>query len=92
MQQLLLMFAMRPERVTQCSISFITTVLDDGLKQRKLNYYAPVEVFNVARTLRGDQIPLILYRNDPQVILSKLSNVANRLEVSSNSAIKCTIS
>ena len=81
MQQLLLTFAMRPERITQCSVSFITTVLDCGLKQRKLNYYAPIEISLVAKALKEHQIPLILYRNEPQLVLSKLRNLASKLEV-----------
>ena len=83
MQQLLLMFALRPERITQCAVSFITTVLDSGLKQRKLNYYAPVELSYVAKTLRSEQIPLILYRDDPHVMSSKLHNLASKFEVRS---------
>ena len=81
MQQLLLMFAMRPERITQCTISFITTVLDSGIKQRKINYYAPVELSSVTKTLRCEQIPLVLYRDDPHILLTKLQNLATKLEV-----------
>ena len=84
MQQLLLMFAMRPERITQCAISFITTVLDSGIKQRKINYYAPVELSSVAKTLRYEQIPLVLYRDDPHILLTKLQNLATKLEVHIN--------
>lgn len=81
MRQLLLMFAMRPERITQCAVSFVTTVLDSGLKQRKLNYYAPIEISYVAKTLKTEEIPLILYRVDPVIFLSKLQRLADKLEV-----------
>lgn len=81
MQQLLLMFAMRPERITQCAVSFITTVLDSGMKQRKINYYVPVELSYMAKTLRNEQIPLVLYRDDPHILLTKLQNLATKFEV-----------
>ena len=81
MQQLLLMFAMRPERITQCAVSFITTVLDSGTKQRRLNYYAPVELSQVAKALRPEQISLVLYRDDPHILLTKLQTLATKSEV-----------
>ena len=81
MQQLLLMFAMLPERITQCAVSFVSTVLDSGIKQRKINYYAPVELSHVAKTLRSGQIPLVLYRDDPHLLLTKLQNLATKYEV-----------
>ena len=69
---------MRPERITQCAISFITTVLDSGMKQRKINYCA---LSNVAKTLRFEQIPLVLYRDDPHILLTKLQTLATKFEV-----------
>lgn len=79
---MLVMYAMRPERISQCIVSFISTVLDSGLKQRRLNYDTPVELNRLAKTLGPDQIPLVIYRKEPELLIVKLEKVAQKMEVS----------
>ena len=75
MQRLLILNAMRPERITQCITSFISTVLG----QKKINL--PADLVKVARTLKADHVPIILYRDDPQLAISKLQQYTSKVEV-----------
>ena len=79
MQQLLILSAMRPERVSQCIESFVCTVLELGPKQRKIGSVA--DVSRVARNLKPTDIPIILFRDDPLMAITKLKQYAAKIEV-----------
>jgi len=79
MQQLLILGAMRPERLSQCMESFVHTVLELGPKQRKIGSIA--DVSRVARNLKSSDIPIILFREDPLMAISKLQQYAAKMEV-----------
>lgn len=80
MQQLLLLSAMRPERISQCMESFVYTVLEPSPKQRKISSVA--EVARVAKNLNTTEIPLILFREEPYIAVTKLKQYAAKMEVS----------
>jgi len=81
MYQLLLLCAMRPERSSQFISSFIAIVLDSGLKQKRLNFDTPVDLNRLAKTLGTSSIPLLLYREEPELLVDKLENMALKQEV-----------
>ncbi len=81
MHQLLLMCAMRPERSTQLITSFIATVLGSGLKQRQLNFDTPPDLSRLTKGLGADTLPLLLYREEPQLLVNKLEKVARKHKV-----------
>lgn len=79
MQQLLLLSAMRPERVTQYMVAFITSVLDQ--RQNLKRIMSPIDLTKVAKTVRADQIPLILFRNEPHLSVTKLQQFTSKVGV-----------
>ena len=82
MHQLLLMCAMRPERSSQFIVSFISIVLDSGVKQRRLNYDTPPDLNRIAKTLHPNFLPLVLYKDEPDLLVTKLEKVALKQDVS----------
>lgn len=79
MQQLLLLSAMRPERVTQSIRSFISIVLDQVQKQRSVT--SPMGLTRVAKTIRAEQLPMILFRDDPYLSVTKLQQFTSKMKV-----------
>lgn len=80
MQQLLLLNAMRPERVTQSMAMFVsTTILGQSHKQKKVLY--PTDLTKVAKTVRADQLPVVLYRENPELCVSKLQQFTTKAKV-----------
>lgn len=79
MQQLLLLSAMRPERVTQSMKVFVSTILGKGQRQKKTMY--PTDLTKVAKTVRADQLPLVLFREDPELPIVKLQQFAAKAKV-----------
>ena len=82
MHQLLLMCAMRPERSSQFIVSFISSVLDSGIKQKRLNYDTPPDLNKMAKGLDYGSLPLVLYRDEPDLLVTKLRRVALKQDVS----------
>lgn len=80
MQQLLILSAMRPERITQFMVSFTASVLSHGQKQEKV-VCPPVDLTKMAKAIRPDQIPMILYREEPHLAVMKLQNCASKARV-----------
>lgn len=86
MQQLLILGAMRPERVSQCMETFVYTVLEPSTKHRRIS--SVVEVSRVAKSLKPTEVPVILFREDPYMAITKLQRCAQSMEVRQ---IKCFI-
>lgn len=95
MQQLLLLSAMRPERITQCMLTFVSTVLHQvqtvqgqsqgqlqGAQPRLKRIISPMDFTKVAKTVRVDQIPVILFREESYLAVAKLQKFATRAGVS----------
>ena len=82
MQQLLLLNAMRPERITQCMVSFTSSVLHQTQPRHK-RLLSPVDFTRVAKTLRADQVPVVLFRDEPHLPVNKLQNFTKRAGVRS---------
>lgn len=70
---------MRPERTTQCIESFISSVLDPGQKQKRI--LTPVDISRMAKNIKSDEVPLILFRDDPHIPVTKLQKYAFKLQV-----------
>lgn len=79
MQQLLLLSAMRPERVTQSMNMFVATILGKGQRQKKTMY--PTDLTKVAKTVRPDQLPVVLFRDNPELPVNKLQQCASKAKV-----------
>ena len=103
MQQLLLLNAMRLERVTQCMVSFVSTVLHQVLHQvqtlqpqgqgqpqgqpqagqhRLKRTIVPMDLTKVAKTVGVGQVPVILFREEPQLAVDKLKKITAKAGVS----------
>lgn len=95
MQQLLLLSAMRPERITQSMITFVSTVLhqvqtvqgqsqggQQGAQQRLKRTISAVDFTKMAKTVRVDQLPVILFREEPYLAVTKLQKFTARAGVS----------
>ena len=80
MQQLLILSAMRPERMSQCMESFVYTVLEPTLKQRRISSVA--DVTHVVKNLKPTEVPVILFREDPDLAVTRLQQYTSRMEVS----------
>jgi hypothetical protein len=80
MQQLLLLVAMRPERATQSMNMFVSSILGNGQKQKKTLY--PTDLTKVARTVRADQIPVVLFKENPELPVNKLQQFTTKAGVS----------
>lgn len=101
MQQLLLLSAMRPERISQCMVSFVSTVLHQVLHQvqtlppqgqpqtqpqagqhRLKRTIVPMDFTKVAKTVGAEQVPVILFREEPQLAVDKLRKFTAKAGVS----------
>ena len=97
MQQLLLLNAMRPERITQCMITFISTVLHQvqtipghthhqqqqaGQQQRLKRIISPMDFTKMAKTVRAEQLPVILFREESYLAVTKLQKFTTKAGVS----------
>ena len=80
MQQLLILSAMRPERMTQFMMSFSAAVLSHGQKQEKV-MSPPTDLGKVVKSTRVDQLPIVLYKEEPHMAVSKLQHCANKTKV-----------
>lgn len=79
MQQLLLLVAMRPERATQSINMFVSAILGKGQRQKKTMY--PTDLTKVAKTVCANQIPVVLFRENPELAVSKLQQFTTKAGV-----------
>lgn len=79
MQQLLILSAMRPERTGQCIEAFVYTVLEPGLKRKRVS--SVTDLARVLPTIKTDQVPIILFRDEPYLAVTKLQQYAAKVKV-----------
>ena len=78
-QQLLLLSAMRPERVTQFMVAFVAAILGQGQKQKKTLH--STDLTKMAKTVRADQLPVVLFRENPELVVTKIRQLALKVGV-----------
>ena len=80
LQKLLILRALRPERATQSSMLFITNVL--GRRKKKFTYNTLVDFNAVFKISRVYSPILLLFKDDPDIVVPVVYQAAARKHVS----------
>ena len=89
MQQLLILSAMRPERIGQCMEAFVYRVLETGLKQKRVS--SVTDLACMVQSIKSYHVPVILFRDEPYLAVTKLQLYASRMKVCYYLKLLCVI-